>query len=56
MKECALQAVLGSCKRLAEGKEHRGPHLSIEYGAYEVKTVCEMLLKGSVVITEASQP
>ena len=49
-----LQTVCGSCKRLSEGKEHRGPQLTLEYGAYEIRTLCEMLLKGSVVITEVS--
>ena len=47
-----LQTVCGSCNRLKGIKEHRGPHLAMEYGAYEIRTLCEMLLKGSVVKIE----
>ena len=49
-----LQTVCGSCRRLTEVKEHRGPQVTVEYGAYEARILCEMLLKGSVVITEVS--
>ena len=35
--------------------ENRGPNLAVEYGAYEARMFCEMLLKCSVVILEVSK-
>ena len=49
---CLFQSVLSTCSRPAECFESRGPSKSVEYGAYEARLLCEMLLKGSVVILE----
>ncbi|XP_033726016.1 uncharacterized protein LOC117315768 [Pecten maximus] len=46
------EAVLGTCKALKDIYESRGPTKDFEYGAYEAKVFCEMVLKGSVVILE----
>ena len=50
-----LQNLLSSCKKVTENRECRGPEKTVEYGAYEVRLFCEMLLKGSVVVTEVSK-
>ncbi|PVD36348.1 hypothetical protein C0Q70_03327 [Pomacea canaliculata] len=44
--------LLSACKRGAECMESRGPDKKVEYGAYEARSFCEMLLKGSVIILE----
>ncbi|XP_061191181.1 uncharacterized protein LOC133199394 [Saccostrea echinata] len=44
--------VLGRCKEIKDNFESRGPSKLLEYGAYEARLFCEMLLKGSVVILE----
>lgn len=49
------QYLLSACKRGAECMESRGPDKKVEYGAYEARSFCEMLLKGSVIILEVSQ-
>ncbi|KAK7095814.1 uncharacterized protein [Littorina saxatilis] len=46
------QSVLSACSRPSECFESRGPEKQLEYGAYEARLLCEMLLKGSVVILE----
>ncbi|XP_064596487.1 uncharacterized protein LOC135463097 [Liolophura sinensis] len=46
------QTILSSCKRLTEIHESRGPEKAFEYGVYEARMFCEMLLKCSVVILE----
>ncbi|KAL3876421.1 hypothetical protein ACJMK2_034270 [Sinanodonta woodiana] len=46
------EKILTACKKLPESIEDRGPQKKIEYGAYEVRCFCEMLMKGSVVILE----
>lgn len=46
------ETVLGTCKALKDIYESRGPTKDFEYGAYEAKVFCEMVLKGSVVILE----
>ncbi|XP_050395720.1 uncharacterized protein LOC126814540 [Patella vulgata] len=43
---------IGSCKKIPECFENRGPSKKVEYGAYEARLFCEMVLKGSVVILE----
>ncbi|ESO91024.1 hypothetical protein LOTGIDRAFT_233515 [Lottia gigantea] len=46
------EKVLGACKKIPECFENRGPSKKFEYGAYEARLFCEMVLKGSVVILE----
>lgn len=46
------EAILSACSRTTEGFESRGPTKHVEYGAYEIRLFCEMLLKGSVIILE----
>ncbi|KAK7095830.1 uncharacterized protein [Littorina saxatilis] len=46
------QSVLSASSRPSECFESRGPEKQLEYGAYEARLLCEMLLKGSVVILE----
>ncbi|CAH1789226.1 unnamed protein product [Owenia fusiformis] len=47
-----IEKILGTSKRLNECDESRGPKKQFEYGSYEARLFCEMLLKGSVVILE----
>ncbi|XP_052084005.1 uncharacterized protein LOC127721312 isoform X1 [Mytilus californianus] len=46
------ETVLCACKPFKDNYESRGPTKPFEYGAYEARLFCEMLLKGSVVIVE----
>ncbi|XP_041355385.1 uncharacterized protein LOC121373009 [Gigantopelta aegis] len=46
------EVVFSSCRKLSESVENRGPTKQFEYGAYEARLFCEMVLKGSVVILE----
>lgn len=46
------ERILSECKKIKDCYENRGPEKSFEYAAYEARMFCEMLLKGSVVITE----
>ena len=52
--DVCFQSVLSACTRPSECFESRGPTQTVEYGAYEARLLCEMLLKCSVVILEAS--
>ncbi|XP_071104057.1 uncharacterized protein [Haliotis cracherodii] len=44
--------VLSACRQLTESVENRGPQKQFEYGAYEARLFCEMVMKASVVILE----
>ncbi|KAL5019834.1 hypothetical protein ScPMuIL_002726 [Solemya velum] len=44
--------ILSTCAKKSESFESRGPDKNFEYGAYEARLLCEMILKGSVVILE----
>ena len=44
--------MLSTTGKVTEIVESRGRDLTIEYGAYEARTFCEMILKCSVVILE----
>ncbi|KAK3764311.1 hypothetical protein RRG08_008793 [Elysia crispata] len=44
--------LLSATKKLPECHESRGTEKTVEYGAYEARLLCEMLLKCSVVILE----
>ncbi|XP_067686771.1 uncharacterized protein [Haliotis asinina] len=44
--------VLSACNHLTESVENRGPNKQFEYGAYEARLFCEMVMKASVVILE----
>ncbi|XP_005108346.1 uncharacterized protein LOC101861911 [Aplysia californica] len=46
------QTLLSSTSKVTEIVESRGLNQTVEYGAYEARTFCEMLLKCSVVILE----
>ena len=46
------QNLLSATKKLPECHESRGTEKTVEYGAYEARLLCEMLLKCSVVILE----
>ncbi|XP_076438937.1 uncharacterized protein LOC143277875 [Babylonia areolata] len=46
------ETILSACSRVSECVESRGPSRHVEYGAYEARLLCDMLLKGSVVILE----
>ena len=47
-----FQTVLSRCREIKDNFESRGPTKLLEYGAYEARLFCEMLLKGSVIILE----
>ena len=51
-KKCTFQNIIGRCKEIKDNFESRGPTKTIEYGAYEARLFCEMLLKGSIIILE----
>jgi len=44
--------VVSATTRASESKESRGLNQMIEFGAYEVRFLAEMLSKGSVVMLE----
>ncbi|KAK3091443.1 hypothetical protein FSP39_019882 [Pinctada imbricata] len=44
--------ILSRCKDIKDNYESRGPTKELEYGAYEARLFCEMLLKGSIIILE----
>merc|ERR1719239_1430310 len=46
------EEILSATGKITEMIENRGPNLAVEYGAYEARMFCEMLLKCSVVILE----
>ncbi|CAL1546317.1 unnamed protein product [Lymnaea stagnalis] len=46
------ESLLSATRKLPECHENRGLDKTVEYGAYEARTFCEMLLKCSVVILE----
>ncbi|XP_013086342.2 uncharacterized protein LOC106070901 isoform X1 [Biomphalaria glabrata] len=46
------ETLLSATSKVQECYECRGQHQVIEYGAYEARTFCEMLLKCSVILLE----
>lgn len=46
------EMILGACNKVSECFESRGPTKTVEYGAYEARMLCEMLMKCSVVMLE----
>ncbi|KAL8563911.1 hypothetical protein ACOMHN_049567 [Nucella lapillus] len=46
------EVVLSACNKVSECLESRGLKKTVEYGAYEARMLCEMLMKCSVVMLE----